>query len=63
MKFMMKTEDDVYRGLERLAKKRGIGVQELLRAVVIPEWREQNQKRKKSGSPTTVSKETGKQES
>ena len=61
MKFMMWLEDDTFKELKRVAKRRGIGVQEFLRAVVIPEWREHNQRRKPSSSRTTVSKGMGKQ--
>jgi len=35
----MQTLDDlIYRDLEKLAKKRGITIQELIRAVIVPEW-------------------------
>jgi hypothetical protein len=35
----MQTLDDViYRELEKVAKKRGITIQELIRAVIVPEW-------------------------
>jgi hypothetical protein len=37
-KFMLSLDKEVFGELERLAKERGIAVQELLRAVVIPEW-------------------------
>ncbi len=40
-KFMQTLEDHDYRELERFAKGRGITVQELIRAVVIPEWTEE----------------------
>jgi hypothetical protein len=38
VKFMQVLEGRIVRRLEKLAKERGIGVQELLRAIVIPEW-------------------------
>jgi len=41
-KFMQVLERDVYDRLVRRAKKRGIGIQQLIRAVIIPEW-EQHQ--------------------
>ena len=35
----MQTLDDlIYRELEKTAKKRGITIQELIRAVIVPEW-------------------------
>ncbi len=37
-KFMQSLNPDVYAELDRLAKERGISVQELVRAVVVPEW-------------------------
>src|SRR6058998_3515282 len=37
-KFMQSLHQGVYEQLERIAKERGITVQELVRAVVVPEW-------------------------
>ncbi len=37
-KFMQSLNQNVYEQLERMAKERGITVQELVRAVVVPEW-------------------------
>lgn len=35
----MQTLDEIiYRELEKTAKKRGITIQELIRAVIVPEW-------------------------
>ncbi|HZD12436.1 MAG TPA: hypothetical protein VE177_02830 [Candidatus Binatus sp.] len=35
----MQTLDDfIYKELEKVAKKRGITIQELIRAVIVPEW-------------------------
>ncbi len=35
----MQTLDDVvYRELDKVARKRGITIQELIRAVIVPEW-------------------------
>ena len=35
----MQTLDDIiFRELEKVAKKRGITIQELIRAVIVPEW-------------------------
>lgn len=38
LKFMLTLEEFVYKELEKVAKKRGIGMQELIRAVIVPEW-------------------------
>jgi len=37
-KFMQTLDDEIYSKLDELAKQRGISVQELIRAVVVPEW-------------------------
>ena len=37
-KFMQTLDEYVYKELEKLAKKRGITIQELIRAVILPEW-------------------------
>jgi hypothetical protein len=37
-KFMQTLDDEIYRKLEQVAKQRGITVQELIRAVIIPDW-------------------------
>ncbi len=48
-KFMQTLNDPMYRELEKVAQKKGITVQELIRAVIVPDWVEQNEvKRKKS---------------
>jgi len=39
-KFMQTLEQEVYEQLQQIAGKRGIKVQELIRAVIIPEWLE-----------------------
>jgi hypothetical protein len=38
VKFMQLLDEKMMRELKREAKKRGIGLQEQLRAIVIPEW-------------------------
>lgn len=35
---MQTLDDEIYRKLEQVAKQRGITVQELIRAVIIPDW-------------------------
>ena len=37
-KFLQSIDDKVYGKLEKVAEKRGITVQELIRAVIIPDW-------------------------
>ena len=39
-KFMQGFNDEMMRRLKKLAKRRGIQIQELLRAIIIPEWLE-----------------------
>jgi hypothetical protein len=48
-KFMLATTREWYRVVNREAKKRHIGVQEVLRAVIIPEWltKQQHKRRRK----------------
>ena len=38
MKFMQSLDKNVHAELKRMAKERGITVQEFLRAVVVPDW-------------------------
>ena len=37
-KFMQSLDPVVYAELEKIARERGITIQELMRAVVVPEW-------------------------
>ena len=37
-KFMQTIGDDMFNELERISRERGIRVQTLLRAIIIPEW-------------------------
>jgi Ribbon-helix-helix protein, copG family len=37
-KFMQMIDPSVYAELEAIAEERGISVQELIRAIIIPEW-------------------------
>ena len=37
-KFMQTLDDTIYKELEKIAKRRGISIQELIRAVIVPEW-------------------------
>ena len=49
-KFMQTLDDIIYRELEKLAKRRGITIQELIRAVIVPEWIGHNHSDKEPGS-------------
>jgi len=44
-KFMQTLEQEIYDQLQEIANKRGIKVQELIRAVIIPEWLKEMQKK------------------
>ena len=37
-KFMQTLDQEIYSRLQEIAKSRGITVQELIRAVIIPDW-------------------------
>ncbi len=50
-KFIMSLRDDAYQVLELEATRRWISVQELLRAVIIPEWVEQSSAAQKILAP------------
>ena len=50
-KFMQTLNDPMFAELAKIAKKKGITVQELIRAVIVPEWVEgQEGRHKKSVS-------------
>ncbi len=57
-KFMQSIGEDMFSELERISNEKGIRVQTLLRAIIIPEW---VQRRKLSAGPR--SKPTGSQKS
>ncbi len=44
-KYMQTLDSHVYSELKRLAKERGVSVQELVRAVIVPDWMRANGKR------------------
>ncbi len=46
-KFMQTLNDRMYKEVEKMAKKRGVTVQELIRAVVLPEWLAQQEEHQK----------------
>jgi hypothetical protein len=43
-RFIQRLDDNVHEELEKMARQRGISVQQLIRAVIIPEWLKDNQK-------------------
>lgn len=47
-KFMQTVQPLAYKILERLAKERGLTIQELIRAIIIPEWLGWNRKKPSS---------------
>jgi len=53
-KFMQSVSDGTYRKLEAIAKERDITIQELIRAVVIPEWLLEKEKKGKSERPVKL---------
>ena len=44
-KYMQTLDSHVHSELKRLAKERGVSVQELVRAVIVPDWMRANRKR------------------
>ena len=46
-KFMQTLDESVYQKLKKIAEQRGITIQELIRAVIIPEWLEKHEKANK----------------
>ena len=44
-KFMQTLDERVHKRLEEMAQKRGITIQELIRAVIIPEWLESSKEK------------------
>jgi len=45
-KFMQSLNQEIYNRLHEIAKSRGITIQELIRAVIIPDWLKEMQKEK-----------------
>lgn len=41
-KFMQSLSDETYKKLDTIANDKGINIQELIRAVIIPEWLEKH---------------------
>ncbi len=49
-KFMQSLDPKVYAELRKIAKDRGITMQELIRAVIVPDWMTKDQSRGTGGS-------------
>jgi hypothetical protein len=50
-KFMQSLDPQVYAELRKIAKERGISMQELIRAVIVPDWMRKGERTGSSGSP------------
>jgi len=44
-KFMQTLDEEIYDRLAEIAKSRGITIQELIRAVIIPDWLKEMKKK------------------
>lgn len=44
-KFMQSLSQETYQKLSKIAKAKGIKIQELIRVIVIPEWFEEQEKK------------------
>ena len=42
IRFIQTVDDTVHQALKRVARERGVSVQQLIRAVIIPEWFQDN---------------------
>jgi hypothetical protein len=51
LKFLQTLSPTVYGFLTEEARRRGISVQQLLRAIIIPEWLEEQEKDRKLTAP------------
>jgi len=49
-KFMQSLDPQVYAELRKIAKERGITMQELIRAVIVPDWMHKDEPSSTSGS-------------
>jgi hypothetical protein len=50
-KFMQSLDPMVYTELRKIAKERGITMQELIRAVIVPDWMRKDESTRSGGSP------------
>ena len=44
-KFMQTLDEEIYNKLQEIANSRGITIQELIRAVIVPDWLKEMQKK------------------
>lgn len=44
-KFMQTLDDEIFNRLQKIANERGITIQELIRAVIIPDWLKQRERK------------------
>ena len=44
-KFMQTLDEEIYKQLQEIASNRGITIQELIRAVIIPDWLKEMKKK------------------
>lgn len=44
-KFMQTLDEEIYNQLQKISSNRGITIQELIRAVIIPDWLKEMQKK------------------
>jgi len=52
-KIMLSVAEETFLTMSTLAKKRGISIQELLRAVIVPEWVRENLQSRPRFTPST----------
>ncbi len=52
-KIMLSVAEETFLTMSTLAKKRGISIQELLRAVIVPEWVKENLRPRPRFTPIT----------
>ncbi|HEV2119823.1 MAG TPA: ribbon-helix-helix protein, CopG family [Candidatus Bathyarchaeia archaeon] len=50
-KFMQSLDPQVYAELRKMAKERGVTMQELIRAVIVPDWMDKDGSRRAGTSP------------
>jgi hypothetical protein len=55
-KFMQSLDPQVYAELRKIAKDRGITMQELIRAVIVPDWMTKDETRGSAGGPSRRSR-------
>ena len=56
IKFMQSLDPQVYNELTRIAKVRGISMQELIRAVIVPDWMKKLEEPPRKSSPSRTNR-------